>query len=359
MRVVFYPNSQRWHGNPYLGLLQACLEKGGAKIEDADSDYLSGRWLIHHRKQVDVLHFHWIQYHYLQAPSVGSWRALAKFVAQVVFARMLGYRIVWTVHNVLPHERARGGIDVAARRAMALLAHAVLVLCEEGRRQVARRFGRRRNVYVTPHGHYVGVYPSESTYIETRTRLGLAQESTVYLFFGGVRPHKGVEKLLQAFAEVPGENVRLLIVGLAHTDEIYRRVMQLAATDSRVVTMLEFVSDSQLRCFIDAADVIVLPFDQVLSSSTVVTAMSLGCPVVAPALGCLPEWITTECGILYDPTDPDGLCQALLDCQECDLVAMGKAAYERALAFNWEQVAKGTLVAYRGEMCLQYRTILP
>jgi len=344
LRVAFFGESQR--DNPYLDLLESALKKQGVVIEPVGSDYLSGRWLISHRTRIGVLHFHWIQYHYVKAPCVGSWCALVKFVGQIFLARVLGYRIVWTLHNVLPHERVNGQMDVVARKAMALLAHSALVLCEEGRRQLAEQFGRRKQVYVTPLGHYVGAHLDKVSRGHARMKLGLRSKDIMYLFFGGVRPHKNVEALLQTFAEMPGEDMRLFIVGAAHGDEIRQRVPRMAATDCRVTTVLEFVPDDEVQYYMRAADIVVSPFAKVLSSSSVILAMSFGRPVIAPAIGCLPEWVTTECGILYDPTDSEGLRRAMLAAQSADLTGMGQAAYQRALAFSWDVIARETLAAY-------------
>lgn len=346
MRVAFLPESNRWRINPYLDLLASSLRELGVDVEYIGSDYLSGRWLIQHRRTVDVLHFHWIQYHYVRGDSHGVWRNLIGFVGRIMLARLLGYRLVWTAHNLLPHELAQGNIDVVARRAMVLLAHRVLVLCEAGRQQLAERFGRRKGVCVTPHGHYIGAYPVGSSRTQARTNLGLAPEDVVYLFFGGVRPHKNVEVLMQVFADMPGENLRLLVVGFPHGEEIRQRVLQRAATDSRIVTVLGLVPDTEIQCYMKAADIVVLPFARILSSGSAMLAMSFGRPVIVPAAGCLPEWVTPDCGFLYNPADSDGLYQAMCAAQHVDLTKMGETAYQQALMFSWDFVARQTLAAY-------------
>jgi glycosyltransferase involved in cell wall biosynthesis len=83
-----------------------------------------------------------------------------------------------------------------------------------------------------------------------------------------------------------------------------------------------------------------------MSSSSVLAAMSFHRPVIVPALGCLPEWVPSDCGILYDPKDADGLRQAMVSARQMDLVQMGENAYQHVLGFSWEQVAETTLIAY-------------
>jgi beta-1,4-mannosyltransferase len=350
LRVAFFPNTSQWNANPYLLLLSHALAEHDVVALDVQNDFLSTRWLWAQRGQIDVLHFHWIQYHYLSAPGVASAAALAHFLRKLAWARLLGYRIVWTMHNLLPHELVPGKADWLARWGMVRLAHAVLVLCQAGRQELAERFGRRKGVYITPLGTYVDAHPSGMTKAQARTELGLQPDQFVYLYFGGVRPHKGVEQLLETFGAMPGSDLKLLVVGVPHGSDIDQRIQCLASQDDRVQAELSFIPDERVQIYMMASDVVVLPFLRVMSSSSVLAAMSFGRPVIVPTLGCLPEWVLPHCGILYDAADPDALRGALLAAQDLDLDLheMGRAAYKRAQEFRWDVVARKTLEAYRG-----------
>ena len=75
-------------------------------------------------------------------------------------------------------------------------------------------------------------------------------------------------------------------------------------------------------------------------------AMSFTRPVVTPAMGCIPEYVPSSAGVLYNPGDPEGLYQALTHCMSLELTEMGQAAFEQARKFTWENMAKQTLKAY-------------
>jgi glycosyltransferase involved in cell wall biosynthesis len=349
MKAAFFPNTAQWDQNPYLSLLVRSVEEQGVSVLRPNRDFLSTRWLWAERDRVDLLHFHWIQYHYLSAPGVGSASALLHFLRKLVWARLLGYRIVWTLHNILPHERIPGKLDWFARWSMCQLAHAVLVLCEAGRKELARRYGRRKGVYTTPHGNFVNIYGPRLSRAQARARLGWDPGQFVYLYFGGIRPHKNVEKLMETFASLPGERLSLLVAGAAHGNEIRQRVERLARQDARIRIEPSFISEDQLRVYLAASDVVALPFIRVLSSSSVITAMSYGRPVIAPALGCLREWVTEDCGILYAPDATLGLREALVVALDADLETMGQRALARASTYTWDMVGRETVRAYWGD----------
>ena len=64
-------------------------------------------------------------------------------------------------------------------------------------------------------------------------------------------------------------------------------------------------------------------------------------------LGNLPELMTADMGIMYDPEDGDALRQAMLDIRQRDLQAMGERAHRRMLELSWERIAAQTLRAYQ------------
>lgn len=95
-----------------------------------------------------------------------------------------------------------------------------------------------------------------------------------------------------------------------------------------------------------ASDVVVLPFVATLTSGTLILALSWGCPVIAPALGCLPETVSPAAGILDDPAVPGALASALLAIRGADLRAAASAALACARRFDWDRIAALTLEAY-------------
>lgn len=342
-KAAFLPES--WRGGPFLDLLETALTAQGVEIVRLGSDYLGIRWLFQKRKQIDVLHFHWLEYHYRGGSAWASCLGLAKIGAKLLLIRLLGYRVVWTMHNVLPHERSFPAIDYLASFLMAHLAHSVIVHCEEGRRQLWRVYRRRRRVFMAYLPHFMGAYPVAVDREQARARLGIGADRRVYLFFGAVRPYKGLEPLIAAFQSLPDPANVLLIVGPAFDSAFGDSIVRLAQGDVRIQVKIGWVPNDELPMYFGAADVAVCPFTHILTSASVLTAFGFGRPVIAPAIGCLPEVVTPGVGLLYDAGKPEALGQALAAAMELDLQAMGRRAREWVTRFTWEDLARETVRA--------------
>jgi glycosyltransferase involved in cell wall biosynthesis len=336
-----FPRSPWWRENPYLDLLEGGLRQHGVACAKDPNDGVNWRWLLAQRGQVQVLHFHWLEYHYDRPTPFASVVALVAFILKVVLAKGLGYRIVWTVHNLQPHEQKHPKLDYACWWIMARLAHVAIAHCQDTRCRLIQRFALRRHahIHVLPHPNYVGVYPNTVRREEARQQLGLAQASTVYLYFGAVRPYKGIEEATVAFKTLADEAARLMIVGRPLNEEITKNIHNLTGEDTRILTVFEYVPAEQVPLYYAAADVVVLPFRNVTTSGSAILAMSLGKPVLATALGCLPELLSDETGLLYDPAQPNALAQAMQRSCHLNLQAMGKNALARVAPHTPQAVA--------------------
>ena len=167
--VAFLPVYQ----NPYQHLLTAELERLGIRVLHLE-DIPSVAWLVRNRRHVEVLHLHWLYGVYMHRYLTPyKWVA---FIARILLARRLGYRIVWTAHNILPHRMPVRPIHLLVRRLVMAQAAAVIVHCEYGGQELLRRFPRKAPTYVVPIGSYRGVYPASTSRAEARDRLGLNPE---------------------------------------------------------------------------------------------------------------------------------------------------------------------------------------
>jgi beta-1,4-mannosyltransferase len=324
--VAAFP--RRLESNPYCELLYDHLERLGVEVVDGRSGV---RWLVAHRGRVGVLHFHWPERHFRR----GAPGAALGFAARLLLARALGYRIVWTVHNLAPHEDAAGDRIVRAvlERVATLVVH-----CEAGREELV---GRR--AVVIPHGSYVGRYPNGITPAMARARLGLEPQARVLVSFGQIRPYKGLGELLGAFAGLAAPHARLVIAGRpVGPDDTLRD----AAVDERVRLHLRHVPDAEVQVFLNAADLVVLPYRAVLTSGAAMLALSFGRGIVAPRVGCLADFERTGAAILYDPAAPDGLPGALARALDADPVALGERARRFARSLSWEAIARRHLGVY-------------
>jgi beta-1,4-mannosyltransferase len=347
VKVAMLPRSPWVRDNPYLDLLEEGLHENGVETANDPNDGLSWRWAIDRRHEIQVLHLHWLSQHYVLANGVRSALALALFAAKLALVHQLGYRIVWTVHNLQPHEQRYPRLDRLCWSYVARMADRVIVHSHDAEEKVATALGRRRHVYVVNHPHYISVYPNVPPLTEARRRLELADAELVLLCLGAVRRYKGFQDAITAFHQWPNDRARLVIAGRPFEDGLADELRAASQGDARVRLNLEFIPNSEVPTYLAAANAMLLPFRQIDTSGSAILAMSLRRPVITPAMGSLPELVTPGTGILYDPRAANGLSDAMRRCGAQDLLEMGEKAFQRVAGFTPYKVARQHLAVYQ------------
>lgn len=351
MRVLLAPDFSS--SNPYQRSLADALRKRAVEVRMARTRHFRPLPLLGPslRPRPAVLHLHWT-HPYLGGgrDAIGRW-APRRFLAELRLARRLGVRIVWTVHNLAQHDGVHRGRELRLHHDLLELADAAIVHCEAARDAVIDALQpspvAAERIHVIPHGHYIDAYPNTVGPEESRRQLGLPAAARVFLFAGQIRGYKGVEELIVAFRELPDPDARLVIAGRTRGPAVETRITAIAAPDARILTSFTFVPVARLQLYYNAADAVVLPFRDILTSGSLILAMSFGRPVVAPRLGCLAETVDPDAGILYEPRDLGALRAALEAALGSDLEAMGRRSLESARRLDWGRIADATLRAYR------------
>ncbi|MDA0745608.1 MAG: glycosyltransferase [bacterium] len=334
--------------NPYGPLLTSALEKQGTILEfgqySFEKSYLEDR-----RTECTAIHINWL-HHFYKAEDLGSCvKRYHDFAENLNFARNLGYRIVWTAHNVYPHERQHPEIDHLARLMMCQTAHEVVAHCNYAADLVRNQFYRTGNLHVIPHGNYIDAYPNDISRSEARKKLGIPESRFVYLFVGNARPYKGLEHLVHAFRDVNDGDTELILAARRGLLPQYAEQIEAMVEGDPNIHMYtsSFFAAHEFQLYLNAADVVVLPFTNVLTSGTAIMALSFGKPVVMPRIGCLPELVDDSMGILYDPKDWKALQKSLIEIRKRDLKQASLNAFNRAKELDWNGIASSLSLLYR------------
>jgi len=326
--------------NPYAPLLAEALRPLGVECVAGFPQNLTTEWIGRHAGEYQVLHLHWPWGLYASDSLDETVKRCAAMLDALLLARSMGCKIVWTMHNLYPHDSDTHDLDHLARLAIASAASAVIVHCEHARALLRQVFHRQERVFTIRHGHFMAPYPNAIGIAEARRRLGFEDRHFVYLFFGTVRANKGVERLLDSFRALPGEDLRLLFAARVCNSYGAAVVEACRQSDPRIVLQeSELYGNGELQLFYNAADVAVFPFTDILTSGSAITALGFYCPVIVPALGCLPELVDESVGLLYDPIAPDGLPRALQQAAGIRREDL-RPGIERKLAeLNWHDIA--------------------
>jgi len=326
--------------NPYNRLLSSHLNALGVRV----MDFSPSRLL---RSSDAIWHIHWPE-HMLSCRS-GPAAALraAGLLVLAFWARLRRTKLVWTVHNLRPHEHDHPWVGRWFWPVFVRQLSGFIALSAMGKElSEARHPGLRRIPgFVVPHGHYRGAYPDSVSRAEARSRLGLPADAPVLAFLGSIRTYKNVPHLIETFRRLPDGTARLLVAGWPFDEAVRESVERAADGEARIRLVLEFVPEEEIQVYLRAADLVVLPFRDTLNSGSALLALSFDCPILVPRIGAVAE-LEEEIGAewvlgYFGELTPELLAAAL------ERVRSRSAGRCEPLGrFGWEPLARKTREAY-------------
>ncbi len=242
--------------------------------------------------------------------------------------------------NWMAHGYARASIEMAARRATR-----VLTVSESSKRDILRFVDAdpsKIDVIYNAYDERFGVEPLEEDVVRVRERYQLQDRFVLYA--GTVKPHKNLERLIEAFNLVRQrglEDLKLVMIG----DDISKYAALRRAVHKhqlhKYVRFLGYLPEETLAVMYRLAGLFVFPSLYEGFGLPPLEAMASGTPVVTSNLSSLPE-VVGDAAVLVDPYDPaalaDGMFRVLSDPSlQADLRRKGLA---RARLFSWEESAR-------------------
>jgi glycosyltransferase involved in cell wall biosynthesis len=273
----------------------------------------------------DVVHFQWLAMPWMDA------------------GLLPGGPLVLTAHDLLPREPRPGQAQLQVR--LLRRVDAVVVHSRYGREQLVSRLGLPSDkVHVIHHGAFEHVASAAPSPLPAPLD---GVEGPVVLFFGLLRPYKGVQTLLEAWRGVTG--AELWVVGRPMLE-----MGPLRAAASRSVRFVDrYVPEHEVQAYFRRADVVVLPYERTQrfdQSGVLATALAFGKPVVLTDIGGFPEVASTGAGRLVAAGDADALRDALQSLVDDPAARrrLGDAASAAARGpYSWESAARRTVELYR------------
>lgn len=339
MKAIHLPFDK---ANPYQRMLLDGLTHAGVECIGASWTWRLGELVD--RESPDVLHFHWTHYWSESTPIWKFPAAILKFRRDLAAFKGRGGRVVWTVHNLQGHEKINPRRDRIFSTTVASSADAVIAHTDSAASLVKQAFSiPASRMHVVPHGNYIDEYPNDLDQAAARARLNISADAPVTLFFGAVRRYKGVIELIEAFRAVADSEALLIIAGRTQEPEYEQEVREAAMADPRVRLILEFVDDADVQVYLNAADALVFPYRDMLTSGAIVLAMSFGKASIIPNFPMMKE-VAGDSAVAYDRS-ANGLASAIarVGCTREGLADKGRVAFDRVQDWDWNRV--GSMVA--------------
>jgi glycosyltransferase involved in cell wall biosynthesis len=236
---------------------------------------------------------------------------------------------VFLCHNLFDHESSHFKQALSVKflsQADAYLVHS------RGQADDLHRLFPHKKIIVHPHPVY-DRFPAPSVRLPKRGRLEL-------LFFGFIRPYKGLEVLIDALAQLDDTQVYLTVVGESWlpTDELRKRIATRHAPN--IELHLDYVDDQNAANFFGRADLVVLPYLSASGSGVAAMAFHYGCPVLATRTGAFPELIDDgKTGYLVDPGSSVQIAECLRRVTRDSLALLKQSMESPSYRFSWQSLA--------------------
>lgn len=333
-REIFY---RRAHGAPARG----ARSRAGLALKLAE--HLPG--MLRCRAiaaQADIAHYQWLPVQQLDAHLLPARR------------RGHGPALAITAHDVMPREPRRG--QIRGQRLLYERFDAIVVHSAHGAARLTDELGvDPARVHVIRHGAFghlaagpIGPPP-----------FGREPSAPVVLFFGLIRPYKGLDLLLGAWRSLSGAQrgeAELWVAGMPRMDlglvglaGIETPAGRRAAAQEGVHVTPRFIPDAQLPAYFARADLIVLPYREIDQSGVLFTALAFGKPLLLSDVGGFPELAATGAARIVPAEDPQALAKALahLLCHPDELAQMAACARAAVAGpYSWATVGQEHLRLY-------------
>jgi D-inositol-3-phosphate glycosyltransferase len=281
----------------------------------------------------------------------------------MLYYKAMGKKIALTAHNVNQARRDAkdSWLNRVTLRIQYQLCDHIFVHTEKMKEELCQDFDvAEKAVTVIRHPVNDAFPDTELTPAEAKRRLGLKDDEKAILFFGRIRPYKGVEYLLDAFRLLPTDvqvKYRLIVAGepkKGSEDYLYqiRESVQRDFKEGQVILRIQFIPDEEMEVYLKGADVLVLPYKEIFQSGVLFLAYSFGLPVVATDVGSFREEIVEgSTGFLCQPGDPADLAKAIEIYFNSDLFKNLRVRRQEVKDYahanhSWHAVAELTCKAY-------------
>ncbi|MEO1621793.1 MAG: glycosyltransferase [Cyanobacteria bacterium J06632_3] len=268
----------------------------------------------------DIWHRHWPSRSLNHSNPV---KALLKVLAAVIctlIARLKGTRIVWTIHNIGSHEQFYPKLERLYWQFFIAQLDGYISLSESALCAARKRYPRLHRLpgAIVPHIHYREHYQDTISSTEARKQLNIPHASKVVLLIGKLRSYKNVPALIETFRHIDDPQSLLYIVGQPANEAVAASIAAAGQNARGIRLVMAHVAEDDIQLYLRAANLVVLPYREILNSGSALLALSFDCPILVPELGSLGElqglvgdsWVMTYTKALTPQTLREGLTWA-------------------------------------------------
>ncbi len=254
-------------------------------------------------------------------------------------------KVICIADNVIPHEKRPG--DTVFTKYFLKSADAFITMSEKVNQDL-RLFENKKPSKVVDHPLYDN-FGEKIDKSQARIHLGIPEDEKLVLFFGFIRKYKGLNLLLDAFANplLRNSGIKCLVAGEFYEDEKpYLEQIEKAGIEKQMLMHTHFISDSDVKYYLSAADVVVQPYIQATQSGVTPLAYHFERPMVVTNVGALPRLVPHgKVGYVCEP-NPESIADTILKFFEGNPERFLAQLIEEKKKLSWSKLIEEIKIYY-------------
>ncbi|MFO7446305.1 MAG: glycosyltransferase [Ignavibacteriaceae bacterium] len=237
-----------------------------------------------------ILHYHWFEVTDIKSLLGIIWKTF-----WITLYKILGGKIIWTIHNKFPHAGKYITINKILRKYLADLSSKLHVHCASAAGIMSPVLNVDKNkFFIVEHPYYpaklMGKADAVTALISGYPEIKIEESQKVFLSFGTIAEYKGLTELIAIFKSKFNRHL-LIIAGPVKkvNQEYYKQLIAASKGNRNIIVLGKIIPDEDVPYFFNSSDAVVFNYRDILTSGGVILALSYNKTTIAPSLGCLNE----------------------------------------------------------------------
>ncbi|KUM35551.1 hypothetical protein AR689_16180 [Arthrobacter sp. EpRS71] len=263
-----------------------------------------------------LLHLHWNSFILSAAVDrADAVKRLNSFKKRLLSFKREGGRVMWTVHNILPHDAKYLDLEIDLQQFIADNSDLIHTMSEHTSKAVEDVLTLDESkLLVSPHPSYLGAYEDYTNRDEARITLGLDPDEVVYVILGALKAYKGIGEFIDGFdAACAGSTLRrrLIIAGEPDGSDIISALVSRSNLHPNILIDARKIPYNLVQLYMRSADILAVPYHRALNSGSALLGPSFGLPVISSTAGSLPEVLDNSFTEFIDGTEVAHVAEAI------------------------------------------------
>lgn len=330
-KIVFLPDAGS--ENPFQYELARLLRSRQFEVAIGQKYAIGSTFKAIGQHRPHLLYYDWVHSFILGQSWLWSVVKSLVFVLEILYTRHLrGVLMVHTLHNLQNHAGLHLRLERLVYGFFLRNCTHIRVYSETTKSAAIQKFRLKpERVAVIQDLPFHFYYQNQVSQTDSRQQLQIAPDAFVYLFFGELKPYKGLDNLLRCFAQMAAPTDVLLIAGKSYDTDYFAGLQKL--NHPQVRWYHRFIEDAEVQVFFNAANAVVLPFVRIDHSGSADLALSFSKPVVTLQTEAMAQLLAHQSALLF--AEPVQLTACLEKAKTIDQQAVGQRNFEIADSTNY------------------------